>query len=117
MRKRLIGSICLGGLSVVGLLLWHQSARAAEDVKTIDIVLPGPVFAEPNLTITAGQSIKWVAKDVHLPHQLVEDGTGKEITRHFESPETPTHKFETVGIVKYHCKYHPATMVGTITVN
>ena len=76
------------------------------------------MFAEPNVSITAGQSIKWVAKDADVPHHLVEDGTGKEITPDFESPITPTHKFETGGIiVKYHCTHHPDTMVGTITVN
>jgi plastocyanin len=74
------------------------------------------MFAEPDVTITAGQSIKWVAKDADVPHHLVDDGTNEDITPEFQSPVMPTHKFEKAGIIKYHCTHHPDTMRGTITV-
>jgi plastocyanin len=119
MRKQLLICVSISGLAATGLLVWHQPARAADAVKTIHIVFPGPVFDEPNVIISAGQSIKWVADDAGVNHHLVDDGTGKEITPFFHSPATPTHKFETGGgiVVKYHCTVHPDTMVGTITVN
>jgi hypothetical protein len=46
MRKQLLSFVCISGLSAAGLLLWHQPARAADDVRTTDIVSPGPKFAE-----------------------------------------------------------------------
>jgi plastocyanin len=123
MRNQLIGSICLGGLSVIGLLLWDSPARAADDTKTIDIVLGprGPVFAEENVTISGGQSVEWVPKTPpSTPHHLVQkmpDGTdGPEITPVFHNPDTQTHKFGTPGVVKIQCTFHRGTMNQTITV-
>jgi plastocyanin len=130
MRKQLSGSICLGGLLVIGLLLWQPQARAADDTTTINII-PGPttpVLDPKNVTISAGQSIKWVPQPQEggIPHhlfqiQIMPDGTAKEIkeiTSEFNRNdfETATHKFETSGTINYHCQIHPKTMKGTITV-
>jgi plastocyanin len=123
MRKQLLSFVCIGGLSATGLLLWHQPALAAGDVKTIDIVSPGPKFAEETVTISAGQSIKWVPKTrPGVPHHLVQvnpdDSDGPDITGpdDFTAPDTATHKFETPGVVKIRCIRHPTTMNQTITV-
>jgi len=133
-RKQLSGSICLGGLLVIGLLLWQPQARAADDTTTINII-PGPttpVLDPTDVTITAGQSIKWVPQEGHIPHhmfqtQIMPDGKVEEIkaiTPEFNrnapasEPETSTHKFETsdTGTINYRCHIHPKTMIGTITV-
>jgi plastocyanin len=123
MGKRLLSFVCIGGLLATGLLLWNQSARAADNPKEIDIVLraAGPVFTEENVPISAGQSITWVPKTKpNVPHHLVQivpDGTdGPEITPEFHNPDTQTHKFETPGVVKIQCIFHRATMNQTITV-
>ena len=122
MRKQLVRSICLCGLSATALLLWQQPAQAADDGKTIEIVFPGPVFSPVNVSISKGQTIKWVTnpKDDATPHQLVSDpGTEKDLafdTGEFTTPDTASHKFEKAGVIKYHCEVHPGTMKGTITV-
>jgi plastocyanin len=125
MRKQLLICVSISGLAATGLLVWHQPARAADDVKTIHIVFPGPVFDEPNAIITAGQSIKWEPKPQEggTPHHLFQiDGTGKEIkeiTPEFNGNdfETATQKFDRSGpTINYHCKIHPTTMIGTTTV-
>lgn len=120
MRKQMIGSICLGGLSMIGVLLWEPSTRAADEPKIINIVPgpDGPVFDEPAVTIGAGHSIKWVPKKPKVPHHLVEDDTNAEITKEFNSAglETATQTFGAARIIKYHCEIHPDTMKGTITV-
>jgi plastocyanin len=117
MHKQVFRSICLGGLAATGLLLWQQQpASAADDVTTINIV-SGPKFAPSDVTISAGQTIKWVSTG-GAPHRLVGD-TEKDAFKtieKFKSPETPTEKFETPGVINYHCSIHPSTMRGTITV-
>jgi plastocyanin len=119
MRKQLLSFVCIGGLSATGLLVWNQPTRAAD--VTIDIVSPGPKFAQENVTISAGQTIKWVPKTPPgIPHRLVQimpDGTdGPEITPEFHNPETQTYKFGTPGAVKIQCLYHRRTMNQTIAV-
>ena len=120
MRKRLLLSLSLTGLTAIGILLC-QSASAADDVKTIEIVKNADgkfVFSDPNAKITAGQSIKWVAKDADVPHQLVPDTEDDALTdtSTFDSTSTPTQKFTSLGTIKYHCVIHPKSMKGTITV-
>jgi plastocyanin len=132
MQKQLSGSICLGGLLVIGLLLWQPQARAADDTTTVNII-PGPTtpLLDPtDVKITAGQSIKWVPQPQEggTPHHLFQtqkkpDGKVEEtteITPEFNRNdfETATHKFETSdrGTINYRCKIHPKTMIGTITV-
>jgi plastocyanin len=126
MLKRLLSLVCIGGLSAIGLMLWHQPVRAADEVRTTDIKLPGPVFAEPEVSITKGQSIKWVPKTPPgMPHHLVQimpvmpNGKPLEITKQFTNPDTAnkgTHKFDEVGEFKIQCTVHPDTMNQTIKV-
>jgi plastocyanin len=120
MRKHWFRSIGFGGLSAIGLVLGlQQAAPAADNVKEIEIVRNATrkfVFAEPNVTINAGQSIKWHGKEA-VPHQL--DGNPPsplfKATPEFKPPETATVRFDKPGVIPYHCNIHP-TMVGTITV-
>jgi plastocyanin len=61
MRKQLIGTICLGGISVIALLLWNPSVRAQEAVKVeINPGPAGPVLSPADVSIAAGQSITWI---------------------------------------------------------
>jgi plastocyanin len=120
MRKQLLSFVCIGGLSAAGLLLWHQPARAADDVRTTDIVSPGPKFAEENIEISAGQSIKWVPKtDPIVPHNLVllkpNGDEGEVVAKEFHNPDTRTFKFGK-GVFKIRCTHHRTTMNQTITV-
>jgi plastocyanin len=121
MRKQLLSFICIGGLSATGLLLWHQPARAADDVRTTDIVSPGPVFAEEKIEISAGQSIKWVPHtDPRIPHNLVllkpNGDEGDVVAAEFHKPDTRTFKFATPDVFKIRCTHHRTTMNQTITV-
>jgi plastocyanin len=98
-----------------------RAALAADDVKTIEIVLNAQgkfVFAEPDAKINAGQSIRWVPKDADVPHHLVPDTANDALkdTGEFDSTNPPTQTFKSPGVIKYHCMIHPATMKGTITV-
>jgi plastocyanin len=125
MRIQLLSFVCIGGLLATGLLLWNQPARAADNPKTINIVLgaAGPVFAEEDVTISAGQSITWVPKTKpNIPHHLVQimpngdDGPNMSGDTDFSAPEPRTHKFGTPGVFKIQCIHHRGTMNQTITV-
>src|SRR6266702_1059224 len=80
----------------------------------------GPVFAEPTLTITSGQTVEWIPKtDPGVPHQLFRlkpDGTrGEAVTEEFTAPNKGTHAFTAAGVEKIQCRFHPRTMNQTIT--
>ena len=117
MQKQLIGTICLGGLSVIGLVIWEPPAQAATETKTVEIVLEteGPVLRPENVEINAGDSITWAPQNKAIHHQILENGTNKPITKVFNETvlETATQEFKTS--VKYHCRFHN-TMQGTINV-
>ncbi len=121
MCKQLVKCMSLGLLSALAFLVWQQPLSAADDVKTIEIVKNADgkfVFSDTNAKINAGQSIKWVAKDADVPHQLVpdtEEDTLKD-TLTFDASTPPTQKFESAGTIHYHCAIHPKSMKGTITV-
>ena len=118
MRKRWFRSSGLGGLSAIGLMLGLlQAAPAADNVKTIEIIRDKGkfVFAEPDVTIDAGQSVEWFSKIPNAPHHLIGDSPFKD-TVQFTPPQTATQTFATpVPKMNYHCTIHPS-MKGTITV-
>lgn len=119
MRRSLLLSLSLGGLFAAGLLL--QQVAAADKVKTIDIVKNDAgkfVFSDTDAKIDAGQSIKWVAKDGDVAHQLVPDSDDDAFkdTGEFDGSNPPTQKFPKAATIKYHCAIHPKSMKGTITV-
>jgi len=122
MRRYSLLAISLTGLATTAFLFWHLSpASAADDVKSIEIVKNADgkfVFSDPNAKITAGQSVKWVAKDADVPHQLVPDTEDDALTdtSTFDSSTTPTQKFKAAGTIHYHCVIHLKSMKGTIRV-
>src|SRR5262245_1604148 len=92
----------------------------AEDQPTVVNIVNGPKFDQPNVTITAGQSIKWIPVKPNVPHHLFRgepptDGSEppKEnaITEQFMKPTEPVKKFDKVETTKYFCAIHPTTMV------
>ncbi len=121
MRRYLFALSALAGFSTTWLLVSELPAPAAEEVKTIEIVKNADgkfVFSDTNAKINAGQTIKWVAKDADVPHQLVPDTADDALkdTLTFDSTSVPSQKFDTAGTIHYHCAIHPKSMKGTITV-
>jgi plastocyanin len=116
MRKHWFHALGLGGLSAIGLMLGLQQAASAADNLKIEIVRQAGkfVFAPKDVTFKAGESVEWFSKIPNAPHQLVGDPPFKP-TAEFTPPQTATQKFETPGVMNYHCTIHPS-MKGTITV-
>lgn len=124
MSKHRISTFCGSSLSIATLVLALQMpAVAADQVKIIEIILgdDGFVFSEPNTTIEAGQSIKWIPNNTlpNIPHRLVpDDPSVEEFKPHdrFDASNPPTRVFPTPRNIDYHCAFHPDTMKGKITV-
>lgn len=121
MRDVFLISTLVGFLSTTGLVLIQQPARAADDVKSIAIVKNADgkfVFTDTDAKIKEGQSVKWVAVDSGVSHQLVPDSDSDALTDTgvFDSTSSPDQKFEAAGTIKYHCAIHPKSMRATITV-
>jgi plastocyanin len=110
-------------LAVTGFFfLSPQPAPAADSVKTIEIVKNADgkfVFSDANAKVEPGQTVKWVAKDADVPHQLVPDTEDDALadTGAFDSTSAPSQTFKSAGTIKYHCAIHPKSMKGTITVS
>jgi|SoiMethySBSTD1v2_1073268.scaffolds.fasta_scaffold1058349_1 plastocyanin len=120
MRKLMLVS-GLSALSAFGFVFSYLSIAVADDVKAIAIVKNADgkfVFSDTNAKIKEGQTIKWVAVDSDVPHQLVADSEGDALadTGAFDSTNPPSQKFGTAGTIHYHCAVHPKSMRGTITV-
>lgn len=120
MRSALLLLPALASLSAASLALSHLPA-AADDVKAIAIVKNADgkfVFTDTNAKIKEGQSVKWVAVDSGVTHQLVPDAESDALmdTGAFDSTTSPNQKFATPGTIHYHCAIHPKSMRGTITV-
>ena len=120
MRKLMLAA-GLSALSAFGFVFSYLSIAAADDVKAIAIVKNADgkfVFSDTNAKIKEGQTIKWVAVDSDVPHQLVPDSEGDPLTDTgaFDSTNPPSQKFGAAGTIHYHCAVHPKSMRGTITV-
>jgi plastocyanin len=124
MRKQLIPFMLVGGLMALGFSFIHTPVRAADNEVTVHIILNDngfPVFKEPDVTITHGQSIKWEPADAGIAHHLLQDNDNNNpltpvFNKDENKPQTETHEFKTKGTVIYHCQFHPDSMKGTITV-
>ena len=125
MRRYLLLPTGLTALALAAAILFFfnpQPAPAANDVKTIEIVKNADgkfVFSDANAKVEAGQTIKWVAKDADVPHQLVPDTEDDALadTGAFDSTSAPSQTFKSAGTIKYHCAIHPKSMKGTIAVS
>jgi plastocyanin len=117
--RKLVLAAGLSALSTFGFVYSYLSVAAADDVKAIAKNADGKfVFSDTNAKIKEGQTIKWVAVDSDVPHQLVPDSEGDALTDTgaFESTNPPSQKFGGAGTIHYHCAVHPKSMRGTITV-
>jgi plastocyanin len=120
--RKLVLAAGLSALSAFGFVFSYLSIAAADDVKAIAIVKNADgkfVFSDTNAKIKEGQTIKWVAVDSDVTHQLVADSESDALTDTgaFDSTRSPNKKFDAGGgTIKYHCAIHPKSMRGTITV-
>ena len=102
MRSKLLLLTSLAGLSATGLALSRLPAAAADDVKSIAIIKNEAgkfVFTDTNAKIEEGQTVKWVAVDEGVTHQLVPDSEDDALTDTgaFDSTAPATQKLATAG--------------------
>jgi plastocyanin len=118
---KFIFSAGLSAVASFGFVYSSLSIATADDVKAIAIVKNADgkfVFTDSDAKIKQGQSVKWVAVDSGVTHQLVPDSEGDALTATdvFDSGSSPNQTFDKAGTIKYHCSVHPKSMRGTITV-
>lgn len=82
------------------------------------ITASGTAFSQPDLTIAAGTTVRWVNGDGML-HTVTPDGHTEWTSEELPSAgATFKHTFSTPGTYDYYCDPHLANgMTGTITVN
>src|SRR5262249_34913796 len=107
-------------LPLAGLVVFERGDTVA--AATVNIPIQGIAYHGPNgngdITIFVGTSVTWTNNDIALNPTATSDDqppafdTGIIATGMTSSPIT----FNTPGVFKYHCVFHPTVMKGTITV-
>lgn len=105
MRNRLCGAALLALIGAV-------SASPVSAGETVDITISDLAFAPIDVTIHAGDSVKWVNKDF-VAHSATAKSGGFDIF--LDAGKTAVRQFGKVGKYDYFCRFHP-NMVGSITV-
>jgi plastocyanin len=114
MKNQLLGTLCLGGLSMLGLLFWEPPVRAADTTVAITSSMTFQPTDVPSINV--GDTITWTGNPGprhHLYAGQVGDES-KPLTDEFRQG-TASHKFDSSYSGPYHCSFH-SSMVGTITV-
>jgi plastocyanin len=96
-------------------------AQAANDVDIVDFA-----FQPPSITVNPGDTVTWHQKG-HVGHSVSSDDPGgfdsspgcdatPDNDNCLKPLDTYSVTFQSPGTYGYHCKVHPTTMTGTITV-
>jgi plastocyanin len=84
--------------------------------RNYEVTMKGNKFDLADITIAVGDTIRWVNDD-DGKHSYTPDTDGAPPEVIVEGGgHSPRVKFAQAGTYKYHCKFHPATMKGTVTV-
>ena len=98
------GTAMLGGCPSVG----EPSAN--------QVFMRAIAFDPEEITITAGESVTWINKDLVIPHTATSGNPGDaDLGSVFKSAllstdQSFTHTFETAGEFVYYCEVHPVMM-------
>jgi plastocyanin len=115
MKNKLVGTLCLGGLSMMGLLLWEPPVRAADQAVKITSSMTFDPTDVPQLSVK--DKITWTGAagpPHHLYYGPVGDDT-KELTPRFNNGKATSLPFTDPYTGPYHCSIH-STMLGKLTV-
>jgi plastocyanin len=84
--------------------------------QTYDVTIQNFAFSPANLSIKAGDTVRWTNRDSTAYHTVTSDSGGSElISDVLGDGASFSHKFTTAGTFPYHCSIH-TSMKGTITV-
>ena len=72
-------------------------------------------FAPADLTVAAGTTVVWTNND-SAAHRVVATTAGGFNAGTVKQGETVSATFDTPGVFPYICEFHPAQMIGAITV-
>ena len=91
----------------------RRPAPAHAEAKTHTVVIEGMRFAPEALTVTSGDSVVWVNKDL-FPHTATSEAGGFD-SQQIAASESWRHTFEKQGDFSYVCTLHP-TMKAAVKV-
>jgi plastocyanin len=98
-------------LSLLG--LWSVPARtAAAPAKVVTIVIDGVAFGAPDGEIHAGDTVKWINKDV-VDHTATD--TQRAWRVEIRAGASASLVLKKAGAFDYYCEYHP-NMTGHLVV-
>lgn len=104
---------------VAGLVLLLGSTRLGaagqgrRRPKTHTVIMEGMVFRPASLTVNAGDSVRWVNRDI-VEHTATAADSSWD-SKMVAPDKAWTHTFKTKKAFDYLCKYHP-TMKGELVV-
>ena len=87
--------------------------------RNFEVLIPGMSFDQKDITISVGDTVTWINDDGTSTHTVTTDtGSPLSITEILipGSTYSPRQPFSTAGVLKYHCRFHPTMMKGSVTV-
>ena len=101
-------------LPALGLVLCSVIASAGDEI--VVVVIKDYKFIPPEVTIEAGQTIRWENHEKRQYHSVWFEALGEEEPADYLFPEDSyERRFDTAGEFPYRCGPHPE-MIGSVTV-
>ena len=97
-------------VATLGLMLALPVATHAADTT---VSIQGGIYGPPKVTVTQGESVRWLNNDFAIHDAAAIDGSWK--TPQLGLGEDASVTFDTAGTYAYGCTLHPR-MGGTVTV-
>ena len=83
---------------------------------TAEVRIEGYKFLPPEVTIRAGDSVRWVNREKRTSHSVVFPAEGGRESERMFPDESWQQQFEKAGRCEYHCGPHPE-MIGVVVVD
>jgi len=82
----------------------------------VNVVYKNILIHPASIVVRVGSTIKWTNEDGDIAHNVESESGASFHSGDFAGGGTFEYKVTKVGVIKYECSIHPASMQGTITV-
>ena len=91
--------------------------RDTQKSRNFEVSMKNNLFNQKDITVSAGDTVRWINED-NGKHSVTPDTDGSPFKEIVLDGGTFSDRitFDKAGTFKYHCKFHPKAMMGTITV-
>jgi plastocyanin len=95
-----------------------DKGKDQKTTRNFEVRMKSNQFDQKDITVSVGDTVRWVNEDDGKHSVTMDDGSPLPIKEMVQDGGTFSNRvaFDKEGVLKYHCKFHSATMKGTVTV-